>query len=107
MILVIDDLRSFPFHATYARTSAQGLVALDAVDRLDELYLDHDLGGDDTIMLCVDYLMERAYFGNPLPIGRVTVHTSNPPGAETIMRSLSQYYRCRRVDAKMLGATVD
>lgn len=107
MILVVDDLRTFPgIDATYARSSHRALATLRVVPGLDELYLDHDLGGEDTIMPVVDYLQERSFFGDPLPIGRVTVHSDNPPGCETIMRALNPIYICRRVDARMLGATV-
>ena len=46
MILVIDDLRTFTFDASYARTSAEGLAMLN--QPWTQIWLDHDLGADDT-----------------------------------------------------------
>lgn len=107
MILVVDDLRVFPFPATYARTSAEGLSILNVVENIDELWLDHDLGGDDTTMAVVDYLMERGFYDWLLPIGRVFVHTDNTPAGDTIVRCLRNYYpTITRVDARMMGAHV-
>lgn len=107
MILVVDDLRLFPFsHCVYARTSLEALDILHSLRSLDSLYLDHDLGGDDTTLPVVDYLRERAHYDDKLSIGRVVVHSDNPPGSETIVRSLSRIYICTRVDARLLGATV-
>lgn len=91
VVLVIDDLRSFTFPARYARTSGEGLAALAVSGPLDELWLDHDLGGDDTIMPVIDYLAERAFNGDPFPVAKVMVHTSNPSGAATMMRVLRRW----------------
>lgn len=107
MILVVDDLRVFPFHAVYARTSDVAVLALDTVNQLDELWLDHDLGGEDTTMRVVDYLMERGFYDWLLPIGRVFVHTDNTPAGDTIVRCLRNYYpNIVRVDARMMGTHV-
>lgn len=107
MILVVDDLRTFPFVATYARSSSEAIEILQSVDSLVELYLDHDLGGDDTTMPVVDLLHEWAFYGERLPIGKVYVHTSNPPGALKIIKALHRTYNVRRVDAAACGAVVD
>jgi hypothetical protein len=108
MILVVDDLRMFPFEAVYARTSAEAIDIMVKADPewIGQLWLDHDLGGEDTTMRVVDYLMERAFYDWPLDIEQVYVHSDNPPGCETITRALSRHYKVTRVDAKMIGAWV-
>ncbi|MFJ7969073.1 cyclic-phosphate processing receiver domain-containing protein [Streptomyces sp. NPDC096324] len=67
---------------------------------IDELWLDHDLGGDDTIMPVVTLLEEAAFNGRPFQVGTVFVHSANPIGAETVMRSLARWsYRVERATA--------
>lgn len=109
MILLIDDLRNFRVALAarphiVARTSEAGLEALRDLDveekHIDELWLDHDLGGDDTIMPVVDYLSERAFNERPLSIGRIFVHTQNSVGAKQMLASLTRYgYNAVRVPA--------
>jgi hypothetical protein len=57
-IVLVDDLRSFVDGrlAEVARTSLAGIELLDRhrSHRLDELWLDHDLGDDDTIWPVVE-----------------------------------------------------
>ena len=96
-ILVIDDLRTMYFPAEYARTSEEGLAMLE--QQWDEIWLDHDLGGDDTISPVVNRLCEMSFLGTPVDVGCIIVHSSNPV-ANTIPKVLERYgYECRRVDA--------
>lgn len=106
-IIVIDDDRDLPFHATYARTSASGLSllqdCLDSEDRVAELWLDHDLGCSDeaesiydTIMPVVNWLEEMAYNGTPLNVGMIYVHTANPSAAPVMLAALEKWYPVRR-----------
>ena len=105
-VLVIDDLRSFGFDATYARTSADALGVLERDGGWDEVWFDHDLGGDDTTIPVLDRICELAHAGTPVRIGLCVVHTSNPPGRDTLRRGLSRWgYRERVVDAATAGAT--
>jgi hypothetical protein len=68
---------------------------------IDELWLDHDLGGDDSIMPVVTLLEEAGFQGVPFQIGTVYVHSANPIGAETVVRSLSHWnYHVRRAVAQ-------
>jgi hypothetical protein len=84
-IVVIDDLRSHPDAAVHLRTSAEAIAWLGAFDgEIDELWLDHDLGGEDTIRPVVHFIAERAFTGSPLSIKRIVVHTANPAGAAWI-----------------------
>lgn len=94
--LVIDDERTFkvdPMDGSfiYARNSEDGIQILRTIS-IDELWLDHDLGGDDTIIAVVDYLCEEAYNGNPVPLDVIWVHSMNPVGAQNVIRSLEKYY---------------
>ncbi|MFI1408349.1 cyclic-phosphate processing receiver domain-containing protein [Streptomyces sp. NPDC020707] len=68
---------------------------------IDELWLDHDLGGDDSIMPVVTLLEEAGFQGVPFQIGTVYVHSANPIGAETVVRSLSHWnHHVRRAVAQ-------
>lgn len=102
VILGIDDLRPLPRADRIARTSREGIQLLrEHRDRfIDELWLDHDLGGDDTIMPVVTLLEEAAFNGRPFHIGTIYVHSANPVGAEAVTRSLTRWnYRVRRATA--------
>ncbi len=95
MRLLIDDLRDFVDDgpAVLARTSAAGVQALHRhrAGRIDELWLDHDLGGTDTIWPVVEELERAAFDEAPYDIGTVYVHSANPPGAAKILRSLRRW----------------
>ncbi|MFF2367924.1 cyclic-phosphate processing receiver domain-containing protein [Streptomyces sp. NPDC058122] len=102
VILGIDDLRPLPSCTRIARTSREGIQLLEEHRQsfVDELWLDHDLGGDDTIMPVVTLLEEAAFNGRPFQIGTVFVHSANPIGAETVIRSLARWsYRVQRATA--------
>ncbi|WP_052866220.1 cyclic-phosphate processing receiver domain-containing protein [Streptomyces niger] len=103
VILGIDDLRPLPGATRVARTSRDGVQLLQEHREtfVDELWLDHDLGGDDSIMPVVTLLEEAAFDGRPFRIGTVFVHSANPIGAETVVRSLTRWnYRVRRAVAQ-------
>ncbi|MGW3071714.1 MULTISPECIES: cyclic-phosphate processing receiver domain-containing protein [unclassified Kitasatospora] len=102
VILGIDDLRPLPGVTRIARTSREGVRLLEEHRDVfvDELWLDHDLGGDDSIMPVVTLMEEAAFNGRPFRIGTVFVHSANPIGAETVVRSLTRWnYRVRRAVA--------
>ncbi|NGO75044.1 hypothetical protein G6045_05010 [Streptomyces sp. YC504] len=98
----MDDLRPLPHATRIARTSREGVELLreHRDTYIDELWLDHDLGGEDSIMPVVTLLEEAAFSGRPFRIGTVFVHSANPIGAETVVRSLTRWnYRVRRTAA--------
>ena len=99
LILVIDDNRTFPFGTVHARTSAEGLVMLDGPNEFGEIWLDHDLGGTDTIWPVIDELIARARDGRPYPASRVVVHSANPVGAARMMQALERWYPVERISA--------
>lgn len=99
-IVLVDDLRSFVDGrgAQVARTSAAGVELLDRCRerRLDELWLDHDLGGDDTIWPVVAVLERAAFDKRPFDVGVINVHSANPAGAAKIAQVLRHWgYRVR------------
>ncbi|MFF4311403.1 cyclic-phosphate processing receiver domain-containing protein [Streptomyces sp. NPDC001507] len=99
VVLGIDDLRPLPWTTRIARSSAEGVRLLHEHrdSFIDELWLDHDLGGDDSILPVVTLLEEAAFNGRPFRIGTVFVHGANPIGAETVVRSLTRWnYQVRR-----------
>lgn len=108
-VVVIDDLRTLATADVHLRTSAEALVWLQHAhahgQHLSEVWFDHDLGGDDTTMVIVDWLCERAVWDDYVNIGLVVVHSANPPAAETIVRTLRRWYDVVRVDANAAGMT--
>jgi hypothetical protein len=93
--LLIDDLRSFTDgrRAEVARTSAAGvaLLAGHRAHRIDELWLDHDLGDDDTIWPVVEVLERAAFENRPFTIGVVVIHSANPAGAAKMAQALRRW----------------
>jgi hypothetical protein len=99
-IVLVDDLRSFVDGRTaeVARTSGAGVELLDRYrgQRLDELWLDHDLGGEDTIWPVVELLERAAFEGRPFNVGLIIIHSANPPGAAKMELALRHWgYRVR------------
>ncbi|WP_432984325.1 cyclic-phosphate processing receiver domain-containing protein [Dactylosporangium sp. CA-233914] len=95
MRLLIDDLRDFldPAPAHVARTSAAGaeLLRRHRAEPIDELWLDHDLGGEDTIWPVVELLERAAFDGEPFTITTIYVHSANPPGAAKVLQALRRW----------------
>lgn len=110
MIVVIDDERTFDTddEIVYARTSNEGLAVIakvwtDAVLNYGStdiyLYLDHDLGGSDTIMPVVNFLYvtgwvtESVVLRLPDIISGIYVHSQNPTAGDSIVPVLSKVYK--------------
>jgi hypothetical protein len=94
-VVLIDDLRSFVDgrRAEVARTSTAGVDLLHRYrdERLDELWLDHDLGEDDTIWPVVEVLERAALEDRRLDIGVIKVHSANPACAAKITQVLRRW----------------
>ena len=87
MRLFVDDLRDPPGDGwTIARNSAEALAILRSSATIEELSLDHDLGGDATSRPIVLHLCEH---GGWPPI--VRVHSANPVGVEWIVGMVERY----------------
>lgn len=111
-IVVIDDER-IPLQGTDTgdgdiivtlyKNSTDGLAALkqwhETGTLLDELWLDHDLGYDDThefgfdtIMPVVLWLEEMGNAGTPLNVQWIFVHTANIAAAPRMLAALKPWY---------------
>jgi hypothetical protein len=81
LTVLVDDVRVFRDErpALVARSSQEALRLLDELGgkRIDDLWLDHDLVGDDTIRPVVDWTVQRANAGSPLNVGQIHIHSSN------------------------------
>ena len=81
LTILIDDVRGFKDErpALVARSSEEALSLLKGLGhkRIDHLWLDHDLGGADTIRPVVDLMVRLAGTGAPLNVGLVHIHTAN------------------------------
>jgi hypothetical protein len=116
MIVVIDDLRTLKFNTNtvvHCRTSEQGISFLKMIARerasgigIDALFLDHDLGGDDTIRPVVTWLEEAIYNATYPVIAAIYAHTANPVGADYITKSrlLTSTYFVQRIGLEMFDA---
>lgn len=103
-LLVDDDDCTFivPRDHMVAHTSQAALDALHMFRAtgviIDELWLDYDLGGDDTTLPVLTMLSQAAAEGEPYPVRQILVHSMNRAGADTLMRGLRAYgYATRRV----------
>ena len=81
LTVLVDDVRDFKDDrpALVARSSPEALSLLDELEgqRIDHLWLDHDLFGQDTIRPVVDRLVHRAKAGSPVNVGQIHIHTAN------------------------------
>ena len=58
--LYVDDLREPPdADWTVARSSTEAIAFIEEQGCPDEISFDHDLGGDDTAMVIVKWMIER------------------------------------------------
>ena len=103
--LFIDDER-FPSDFSkrefkISRSSDESIQIMKAYGCPEFISFDHDLGGDDTTMLVVSWMInqdiERIVFGDCfIPQNfTFTVHSQNPVGAKNIEQLLNSYLRFR------------
>ena len=85
--VLVDDVRSFRDGrpCRVARSSDAGVALLRSLagSRIDELWLDHDLVGDDTIAPVVEELCS-----SPYDVGSVIVHASRSGPAMRVVAAL-------------------
>jgi hypothetical protein len=118
-VLVIDVVKEFPFppdtEVVYARTLQDGFDQLWEVFRLPlidspsefELWLDHDLGGEDTIRPLVLQLAEMAYYGVTYPFSRIVICSLNIVGIEWIESTLwPPYHTVRCTSPEQLNTLI-
>lgn len=92
LTVLIDDTREFRDGRPrrVARSSKAGVALLLALrgQRIGDLWLDHDLGGDDTIWPVIRLLEDAHLEGQPFDIGLVHVHASRSGPAHRMSVSL-------------------
>jgi hypothetical protein len=97
--LFIDDLRD-PANKTdvIARSSGEAIAIVSALGMPDHISYDHDLGGDDTSIIFINWLTDQLIdkklsFPDDFTF---SVHSQNPVGVENIkskMRSLQKHFK--------------
>ena len=107
LTVLVDDVRCFrdgrPCHI--ARSSADGCALLERFRdvRIDHLWLDHDLIGDDTIWPVVRLLEDAAEHGRPFDVGTLYVHAARSGPAHHVVVTLRRagYRPVRSFDVRM------
>ena len=107
LTVLVDDVRSFrdDRRCRIARSSAAAVLLLMELrsQHIDDLWLDHDLVGDDTIWPVVHLLDDAALAGRPFSIGTVHVHASRTRPAHEMVVSLRRAgYRVERSTALLM-----
>jgi hypothetical protein len=81
LTVLVDDVRGFRDErpAKVARSSLEAVNLLEELgsQRIDHLWLDHDLVGEDTIRPVIELLVHRAMTGTPLNVCQVHIHSAN------------------------------
>ena len=101
MRLYLDDLRDprHPENFDYiARSSSEAIEIMEKFECPTFCSLDHDLGGDDTAMVVVKFMVNKD-LDNPgwIPLDfSWSVHSANPVGAANIEGYLNAYMRSRK-----------
>lgn len=90
-IVVVDDERTLPWGSVHLRNSQDAMTYLQTAPPVAELWLDHDLGDDDTTRPIALWLAERAHHGDAPAIALVVVHTMNPVGRDWLVTTLKGY----------------
>ncbi len=111
LIVLVDDVRSFrdgrPCHV--ARSSAAAVTLLHGLrDRpIDQLWLDHDLTGDDDIWPVIRLLEDAHLTGARFDIGVINVHASRSGAAHQMLISLRRagYLALRNIDRRVWTTT--
>lgn len=97
LIVIVDDLRSFvdKRECVVLRTAqdAKAWLKEHQDERIDELWLDHDLGfrSESDIGTVLELLEEAAVNGKPYDIGTVYAHSANPYGRNMVIRALERH----------------
>jgi hypothetical protein len=93
MKLWLDDVRPVPDGWTWAKTVEEAVSLMESAD-VEEASLDHDLGeGFEEGHRLVLWMVEN----DTWPSEALSVHSSNPPGAERMCAIIERYGPYRRV----------
>lgn len=94
-ILYIDDERTPPDDMVLARTllEAKEIVTKEGLPSL--MSLDHDLGGDETVMQFLHWLSENYYEEGP---PEYFIHSANPVGRQNMDSFLKSWKKSLTAD---------
>lgn len=102
--LFIDDRRIPPDNSwMLAKTSAKAIEILWSMPFPQEISFDHDLGGDDTAMKVVNWIIDAWRDGTVTIPDNFTfeVHSSNPPGSDNIKAKMNNFLDMVRGEKKI------
>ena len=98
--LYIDDLRNPKSDGfDVVRTSSEAIRYMEENGCPDYISFDHDLGGEDTAMIVVHWMIDRDMDMGGLFISddfEFHVHSANPVGVKNIEGLLGQYLRFKK-----------
>ena len=98
MRLYIDDIRNPKGDFdVIARTSSDAIQVIENLGCPEYISFDHDLGGDDTAMAVVKYMVEKDLDNKGFIPDDFTffVHSANPVGKSNLEGYLNCYLRTR------------
>ena len=88
MRLWIDDLREPPEGYVWARSSDEAILHLTMRD-WSVVSFDHDLGGSDSGMVVMDWMIEYLEIDEWPP--HIMVHSANPVGARNLINRAKDF----------------
>ncbi len=91
-ILVVDDERTFTFkregiEVDHARSSEEAIKKLTE-NRYMSIWLDHDLGRDDTGMKVAEFLRDNRKMSTIRNVP-IYVHSMNPVGSQNMVKTMN------------------
>lgn len=102
-LLFLDDIRNPDYCITdpevmentvIARSSHEAIELIGEMGMPAHIFFDHDLGGDDTAMNLVHWMIEKDIDEDILKPGfTFSIHSSNPVGADNISGALKHRIR--------------
>lgn len=100
LYLYIDDERTPSTNKDWIikRNSADSIAFMTENGCPDYISFDHDLGGDDTSIIIVNWMIERDLDSNGdfIPVSfDFNVHSANPVGAKNIESKLTSYFKIK------------
>lgn len=84
--LYLDDLRACPDGYELVRTVQEFKDYITANGVPELISFDHDLGGDETAMQCIHWLIDKDY-----RINDYFLHTANPVGRDNMESLISSW----------------
>ena len=94
MKLFVDDLRNPPDQTWIIARSSEIALKMCAATWPSELALDHDLGGEDTVMVFLKGLYEM--WDETRPIPSWSIHSGNPVGRKNIESYMRSWEKSRK-----------